>query len=250
MCSFRSLTVALAAAALLALSSNAFAEAPPATEAFTGKVLQTMDAGTYTYAEVEAGEKKIWAAAPRTKLAVGDTVTVPAGMLMKNFTSKTLERTFEEIYFVPSLQAPGTTPAAPAPAGAPALAPGAAKAPAPIAAHRGNGAAPGSGALVAAIAKVADGFTVAELYAQKATLTGKPVAVRGRVAKFNSGILGKNWIHVEDGSGSEKDLTVTTDAVAKVGDTVVVRGVLGADRDFGAGYKYDIIIEDAAVTIE
>lgn len=238
-------------ATLVLLASGARADAPPATEAFTGKVLQTMDAGTYTYAEVEAGAKKIWAAAPRTKLAVGDTVTVPAGMLMKNFTSKTLERTFEEIYFVPSLLPPGAAPAAPraaAPAAAPA--PGGAKAPAPIAAHRGNGAAPKSGALVAAIARVADGFTVAELYAQKASLTGKPVAVRGRVAKFTGGILGKNWIHVEDGSGAEKDLTVTTDAVAKVGDTVVVRGVLGADRDFGAGYKYDIIIEDAAVTIE
>lgn len=237
--SFRSL---LSFSFLMALAWPVCAQVPPATEAFTGKIVQTMNAGTYTYAEVEAGGKTVWAAAPRTEVAVGDLVVVPVGMLMKNFTSKTLERTFDEIYFVPSLRKPGDEE----PAGKPAIAlPGK-----PLAAHRGNGGGPKAKALVAEIAKAADGYTIAELHGQKDELAGKPVAVRGRVTKFNGGILGKNWIHIEDGSDAEKDLTVTTDAVAQPGETIVARGVLGKDRDFGAGYRYDIILEDAAVTVE
>ena len=64
--------------------------------------------------------------------------------------------------------------------------------------------------------------------------------------------MGKNWVHVQDGTGGSgtNDLTVTTNATAAVGDTVLVRGKLGADKDFGFGYKYDILIEDAALTVE
>lgn len=231
----------IVAAALLAPAGSARAN-DPASQPLTGKVVQSMDAGNYTYAEIEADGRKVWVAAPRTPVAAGETVSVPAGMVMKNFSSKSLDRTFEEVWFVASIKAPGAA-AAPAPGAA-------AKAPEPIPAHRGNGASPKTGALVAAIARVADGYTVAELYAQKADLAGKPVAVRGKVTKYNAAILGKNWLHIDDGSGAGKDLTVTTAATAKVGDTVVVRGVLGTDRDFGAGYRYDLIIEDAVVSAE
>jgi hypothetical protein len=70
--------------------------------------------------------------------------------------------------------------------------------------------------------------------------------------KFNGGILGKNWLHVRDGSGAEgtNDLTVTTDAVVKVGDLVLVTGTLASDRDFGSGYKYALIVENAKVKVE
>ena len=70
--------------------------------------------------------------------------------------------------------------------------------------------------------------------------------------KFNGGILGKNWLHVRDGSGAEgtNDLTVTTDAVVKVGDLVLVTGILASDRDFGGGYKYALIVENAQVVVQ
>jgi hypothetical protein len=70
--------------------------------------------------------------------------------------------------------------------------------------------------------------------------------------KYNGGIMGKNWLHIRDGSGQEgnNDLTVTTDAPAKVGDTVLVKGKVSTDRDFGGGYKYPVIVEDAKVTVE
>jgi len=96
------------------------------------------------------------------------------------------------------------------------------------------------------------GRTVAEVFGQRADLSGKTVAVRGQVVKVNHGIMGHNWLHIQDGSGSaegaDQDLAITTDGDANLGDVVTVTGVLGTDRDFGAGYTYTAIIESATVT--
>lgn len=99
------------------------------------------------------------------------------------------------------------------------------------------------------IAKAPGGMTVQEVTADAAKLKGKKVAVRGKVVKVNLGIMGKNWLHIADGSGPEgkADLTVTTAATPKVGDLVIATGTIAADKDFGAGYKYDVIMEDAAI---
>jgi len=90
------------------------------------------------------------------------------------------------------------------------------------------------------------------MFTKKAELAGKSVSVRGKVVKFTPEIMGKNWIHLQDGTGAEgtSDLTVTTSASAKMGDTVTVSGVVVIDKDFGYGYAYDVIIEDAEVTVE
>ena len=103
------------------------------------------------------------------------------------------------------------------------------------------------------IAKAEGGQTVAGLYAAKDQLEGETVAIRGKVVKVNAGIMGKNWLHVRDGSGEEgsNDLTVTTTgAIPAVGDTVLVSGAVGLNRDFGMGYTYPLILEDADVTVE
>ena len=102
------------------------------------------------------------------------------------------------------------------------------------------------------IVKPKDGKTVQEVYQEKAKLKGKRVTLRGKVVKYNEAIMGKNWLHLRDGTGKDPtdDLTVTTQAKAKVGDTVLVEGTVTLDKDFGAGYKYDVIIEDAKVKIE
>ncbi len=109
-----------------------------------------------------------------------------------------------------------------------------------------------TGAIEVKKAEGAEGKTIAEIFSAKVSLKDKPVALRGKVVKFNSGILGKNWIHLRDGSGSPEkndfDLTVTTADTAAVGDVILVRGQLRLDRDFGAGYTYPVIIEDAKVT--
>lgn len=102
------------------------------------------------------------------------------------------------------------------------------------------------------IVKPKDGKTVQEVYQEKDKLKGKRVTLRGKVVKYNQAIMGKNWLHLRDGTGKDPtdDLTVTTQAKAKVGDTVLVEGTVTLDKDFGAGYKYDVIIEDAKVKIE
>jgi len=114
-------------------------------------------------------------------------------------------------------------------------------------------AAPAASVDLSGIAKAEGGRTIAEVFAAKADLAGQNVTVRGRVVKSNPGVMGKNWLHIRDGSGGEgtNDLTVTTAGMApKIGDTVVVKGPVVLDRDLGMGYRYEVIIEDADVTIE
>ena len=104
------------------------------------------------------------------------------------------------------------------------------------------------------IAKADGGKTVAELFADKDKVVGQKVAVRGKVVKTNSGIMGKDWVHVRDGSGEEgsNDLTVTTVSTPapKVGDTVLVNGTVAVNKDFGMGYSYPVMLEDADVKVE
>lgn len=208
----------------------------------TGKVVETMNSGGYTYVLVDDGSTKIWAAAPEVAVAVGDEVVVPEGSPMADFHSKTLNRTFDVVYFVAGIQVVGGKSANGPAASAPAASAHGASAP----------AAAGAAVDLSNIEKAKGGYRVAEIYAGKAKLTGKEVSVRAKVVKMTSGVMGKNWIHLRDGSGTagSDDLTVTTSATATLGNTVLVRGKLGADRDFGAGYRYEVIIEDAVVTVE
>jgi hypothetical protein len=123
---------------------------------------------------------------------------------------------------------------------------------APAAPHPMPGA-PAADVDLSGIAPAEGGKTIAEVFAGKADLAGQAVVFRGKVVKANSGIMGMNWLHVRDGSGAEgsNDLTVTTlDATPGVGDTVLVSGTVALDRDLGMGYTYDVIVENATVTVE
>lgn len=103
------------------------------------------------------------------------------------------------------------------------------------------------------IARAAGGQTVAEVYAGKDQLAGQQVTVRGKVVKANAMVMDRNWLHVRDGSGAEgsNDLTVTTTGeLPQAGSTVVVTGALAVNKDFGMGYQYPVIVEDAVVTVE
>lgn len=200
-----------------------------------GTVLETMDAGGYTYAKLDTGGAEIWVAGPTTALTVGQQITISGGSLMKAFHSQTLDRTFPEIYFVSALTAGGHAAAA--------------NPHAPPAAPHGATPAPAAATDVGTIAPAKGGKKIAELFAEKDALNGKPVVVRGKVVKFNAGIMGRNWIHIQDGSGAAgtNDLTVTTAATATVGDVITASGTLATNRDFGGGYSYAVIVEDAAV---
>ncbi len=101
-------------------------------------------------------------------------------------------------------------------------------------------------------ATAATATPIETIWKTRTALVGKTVSVRGKVVKFNGGILGVNWIHVQDGTGKEadhtNDITVTSDADAKVGETITATGVVGINKDLGSGYNYPVIIEKATIT--
>ena len=214
--------------------------APAASPGKTGKVAETMDAAGYTYIMVDTGSEQFWAAAPQFVVKVGDEVAVPEGMPMPNYHSKTLDRTFDVVYFVPSVLVGG---AAQMPA---------AKTAANPSDSAGRTVVTKTDVDLSGIKPADGGQTVADIYAKKTELAGKPVTIRGKVVKFSPAIMGKNWIHLQDGTGEagSNDLTVTTDVTAKTGDTVLISGTLTTDKDFGYGYAYGVIVEDAKVTVE
>jgi hypothetical protein len=209
--------------------------APAPVEIATGTVVETMDAAGYTYVRLDLGDKEIWAAGKQFEVKVGDRVSVPLEMPMTDFHSQTLDRDFPLIYFA-SVIFHGEKPAAAA------------------AAAHGAGTQPVADVDSSKIEPVAGGMTVAQVWAARSELAGKPVTVRGKVVKFNAGILGRNWIHIQDGSGSaaqaDHDLTITTAGTTKVGEVISVTGTLVVDQDFGAGYTYALLIEDATLSSE
>ena len=225
----------------------------PALATVSGVVEETLDASDYTYMRLRTnGGGETWAAITKAKVKKGDSVTVVNAMSMDGFESKTLNRKFDHIVFgslgdgragAPSAPVSAHGAAADAPKGAPA---------APHAAVADGGADAGDVRVPKAEGK--DARTVAQVFAERALLKDKTVTVRGKVVKANPGVMGRNWYHIRDGSGSREkkddDLTVTTGDPAAVGDVVVVKGVVHVDKDFGAGYQYPVVLEDAKVTKE
>lgn len=200
-----------------------------------GKVVEAMDVESYTYVRLQTKTGEAWAAVPKAPIKVGSEVTVEGNTVMTNFESKSLNRKFDRIVFGKFAGAGSQT--------------------ATLAAGRDGGETrTGSGKPVDGDVKVAqatgpDARTVAEIVTRKAELKDKPVVVRGKVVKFNPAILGKNWIHLRDGSGAASDgtndIVVTTSDEARTGDVVLVKGVVRTDRDLGSGYSYKVLVEDA-----
>ena len=234
-------------------------------ESITGTINETMNASGYTYLSLNTSQGSIWVAIPQTTVKVGDEITCAPGMIMKDFQSKTLNRTFASIIFSPGI------------VGAPAESPHT-SAPQPVAETTANSfeaavqaeqQASGtmvqpeqsSGGSMGAIAPFTEisvekatgenSYTVGELFDKAAELDGKTVRVRGKVVKFNANIMGRNWLHLQDGSGNPMknthDLVVTTTAEVGSPDVLVIEGKLAANKDFGAGYKYDVILEQGKI---
>jgi len=219
---------------------------PVATNQLRGKLLESMDAAGYTYLRIKTDSGEQWAAVRETKVKKGDVVTVNAQMTMNGFESKTLKRKFDSIVFGTM---GGGNDAPPASMASAAQAQPAANPMGTAVQHMTAGAANVGDVKVD---KAPNGKTVADTFAAKDELKDKPVVIRGKVVKFLSGIMGKNWLHLRDGSGSgdkgDNDITVTTNDVVAVGDVVTVTGTVRIDKDFGAGYRYPVIIEEAKVT--
>jgi hypothetical protein len=197
--------------------------------AHTILVKEVIQANSYTYLFVAEGDQEYWIATAKQPLDVGMTLYYDMGLEMKDFTSKEVDRTFDTIYFVGQLR--GTSSAA---------------------ASGMSGKKAMEPAKDISIEKVAGSVSIEELYANKADYEGKVVTVHGQVTKFNAGIMGRNWVHLQDGtkSGEAFDVTITTKAVVSKDDVVVFSGKVALNKDFGAGYKYDLILEEAELSAE
>jgi hypothetical protein len=92
----------------------------------------------------------------------------------------------------------------------------------------------------------ADCITIGKLLADKKSYEGKVIKVKGQVTKYNGGIMGKNWVHIQDGTEYQDgfDLTVTTEITVAVGETVTFEGKITLDKDFGYGYAYSVLMEE------
>lgn len=221
--------------AMLWAGAGYAADQPAAAPAssLSGKVLEVQQAGSFTYLRIKTKDGEMWAATSRAPVVKGAEVQLDHVIVMTNFQSKALNRKFDQIVFGDLAGAGGSTRSADM-----------------AAAHAGVQGAPGAPA--AAEVKVpkasgANARTVAEVVTGKATLKDKPVLIRGKVVKYNPGILGKNWIHLADGTGTAaartNDVLVTSSGETKVGAVVLVKGTVRTDKDFGAGYAYSVMIE-------
>ena len=204
---------------------------PALTNAVVKEVLQTTK---YTYLRVlgDAGEK--WLALPSMQAKVDDAISYGGGLIMNDFQSKELKRTFSEVLFLSEL---GNT-----------AKPGAIDSytePAPEAKTISQ-KQPIMKQEVA-VSRNKDDVSISDLYKNKKSYSGKTVKVKGKVTKVTMGVMHKNWIHIQDGTenSGKFDLTLTTEENIKNGDIVRMEGKISLDKDFGYGYFYEVLMEDA-----
>lgn len=227
---------------IIAAALLVFVLAGPANGApLRGKIVEALNASSYTYLRLATGDGEIWAAVPRGTFVAGSEVSIANALPMDGFESKALKRTFARIVFGTVEGAQRETDAK---VGIPMDA-NHAEALRKLQAEA-HGAASATEILQVPRASGPAGHTVAEILAQKARLKDTAVTVRGKVVKASANILGRNWLHLQDGSGG--DLLVTTRDAVPAGEVVQASGALRLERDFGAGYRYDVILEDATIS--
>lgn len=225
------------------VTDNPAIASPVPEGAVRGTVLETMNSGGYTYVLIETDRDTLWVAGRQITVQVGDVVQASQGMAMPEFESTSLNRTFDVVYFAGALEN----------LSAPALPEG----------HPGGALPAGhprtdrSAETKAADTKVPElepGQNIAYVHANKDALADQQISLRGKVVKYNAGILGKNFIHIQDGSGDaadgSNDLTVTSEATTAVGETAVFTGTIILNKDFGSGYSFPVMMEDAGITTE
>ncbi len=195
---------------------------------------EVIQGSSYTYVRVSADGKDYWIAIEKAEVKEGETYYWSVGSEMNEFTSKELKRTFRSIFFVQDFTDKPITIT-------PALKQ------LPLTSMAGKQQAPEYPGIV--VPKAAGGITIAELYAGKNTMEGKTVKICGKVVKFSGGIMNRNWVHIQDGTkdNGKFDLTVTTQDSVKVEDVMIFEGKIALNKDIGAGYFYEILMEDAKV---
>lgn len=213
-------------------------ELPP----ITGKIVEALNSGGYTYLLLEKDGVKEWVAIPELYVTVGDQVELQGGVQMGEFTSKAMGRKFDHIIF-----SNGPTE-------------NFNKARKESAHKNVDMGQPAPGKKKKNAGKVVEGlkvekapgensYTLEEVMKKRTELQGKTIVVRGQVVKMSANIMGRNWVHITDATGGKWDnkLVVTTKDTPDVGDVVTATGVFHNNVDFGGGYYYEIIMEEATI---
>jgi len=183
---------------------------------------------SYTYVLTKENTGEYWIAIPQREVNKGQSFFYDEGLEMKNFESKSLGRVFETVYFVQGIRDVAVKP---------------------FMESTNNKLNKKSGIKQKniSIEQPEGAKSVAEIYKHKTEHGHQQITIRGEVVKVNNGILGLNWVHLQDGSNhnGDFDLTVTTQEVCQVGDVVTFIGKISLNKDFGAGYSYPVLMEEA-----
>ncbi len=186
--------------------------------------LEVLQADRYTYLHVVENVDTFWIAASKNETAKkGNKYFYRGGLLKTNFQSQEFNRTFDKIYLVSSVIDASAHP---------------------------DGSGSMNAISVGEMPVIKDAIKLDALLKGKQSQSGKIVKVVGKIVKVNNGIMGKNWIHIQDGTkkdGKPCELTITTNEIIPIGANVAFEGKIFLNKDFGAGYKYDIIMEEATV---
>ncbi len=197
------------------------------------QVEEVIQASTYTYFKALENSEERWIATAKTDASAGDVYFYEEALQMQDFTSKELNRTFDVIYFINRISKMPISSLDP---------------------HNHSGTMPAHSGKVnpeqktsVTITKDTDETTIAQIFANPSEFTNKQTEIRGVVVKVNKDIMGKNWIHIQDGTmhNNRFDLTITSRNLPTVNEEVTFKGSISLDRDFGSGYFYDVIMEDA-----
>jgi len=204
------------------------------------EIAEVVQGSTYTYLKVKQNTKEKWVAVSKQEVVAGEVYYFDQELLMTNFHSKEIDRTFDEIYFVNNISKTPLDSGAPAGMGAMGAMGGTPE-------HSGKVATELNSAVK--LEKSADEITVAQIFGNRTAYSEKEIEIRGIVVKVNEQVMGKNWIHIQDGTSDNGnfDLTVTSTELPAVNDEIVVKGKIILNKDFGYGYSYEVIMEDAKV---
>jgi len=215
---------------LLCIISIGQAQTNPHAQADIHKITveEVLQTTSYTYLLGKENGNLQWLALPKINAEVGDVYYHQKGMEMKDFKSTELDRTFESVMFLQGVERTDSF-------------------------QNNSSATPGVKStpkkLTTVINTVEGSITIAELLTNKDNYANKTVKIRAEVTKYNSNIMGKNWLHIQDGTecSGENDLTITSEMESKVGEIITVEGKVILDKDFGSGYFYKIIMEEGRI---
>ncbi|MFH0867647.1 MAG: hypothetical protein V1904_15765 [Bacteroidota bacterium] len=210
-------------------------------------VQEVKQVSEYTYLHVKKDSlgvligDTLWIAVPKMEAAAGDTFYFKGGFYFYDLKSRELNRTFKKILFLEKVSKTPITE----------------EKETEIPESHANWTKtdsntytkPANAKIEIKIEAVEGAITIGELYSKKAIYNGTTVKIAGKVTKFNTGIMNKNWIHLQDGTESDGkyDLTITINQEVTTGDIITVEGKISLDKDYGFGYNYEVIIEDARI---